>query len=182
MEPTLAEEDRPPATLTLEEYLHSSWSPDCDFVDGRSEERNVGTFPHASAVASLLWTLSGKQEWKTSSVLSLPSLRVRVSPTRIRVPDVCVTERGSRKEPILTCPPIAVIELLDDEDRFCAAIQKFADFERFGVKCLWAIDPVRKRAYRCKNWSLENVVTGELAAPGTPIRIMLDEMFSELSR
>ena len=34
----LAEDDRPPAILTLEEYLHHVWRPDCDFVDGRSEE------------------------------------------------------------------------------------------------------------------------------------------------
>jgi hypothetical protein len=30
------------AQLSLEEYLHTSYRPDCDFVDGQIEERNVG--------------------------------------------------------------------------------------------------------------------------------------------
>jgi len=30
------------ATISLEEYLSTSYSPDCDFVDGQIEERNVG--------------------------------------------------------------------------------------------------------------------------------------------
>jgi Uma2 family endonuclease len=126
--------------------------------------------------------LSGKQEWNTWSVLPLPSLRIRVSPTRVRVPDVCVIQRGSGQEQILTHPPLAVIEVLDDEDRFCAQIEKFADFERFGVEHIWAIDPERRRAYRFKDWGLENVVNGELTVPETPIRVVLSEVFAELDR
>jgi hypothetical protein len=31
-----------PALLSLEEYLRTSYHPDCDFVDGHLEERNLG--------------------------------------------------------------------------------------------------------------------------------------------
>lgn len=33
--------------LSIEEYLHTSYSPDVDFVDGELEERNLGAFEHA---------------------------------------------------------------------------------------------------------------------------------------
>ena len=78
MKAELAEDDRPPAELSLEEYLHSSWSPDCDFVDGRSEERNVGIFNHSVLVTAIMVAMHRKREEWNSQVL--PSLRMRVSP------------------------------------------------------------------------------------------------------
>ena len=32
--------------VSLEEYLATDYEPDCDFVDGCLEERNVGTWGH----------------------------------------------------------------------------------------------------------------------------------------
>lgn len=180
--PRLAEEDRPPSNLSLEEYLHSSWSPDCDFVDGCIVERNLGTFRHSCVVTFLLWQLSGKEEWKTSNMLPLPSVRMRVSSTRIRVPDVCVTERSGFKEPILTHVPLAVFEVLEEEDRFTAAMEKLSDYERFGVEHIWVINPIQRRVDQYIAGNLNRVQTGELTVPGTSIRVVLSEMFAELDR
>lgn len=177
----LAEDDRPPAELSIEEYLSSNWRPDCDFVDGRTEERCVGAFDHSCIVAYLLWALSGKLEWKDWPVMPLPGLRMRVSPTRVRVPDVCVIARGGPREQVLTHPPLAVFEVIDD-DRFSATMSKLADFAQFGVEHIWAIDPEPRIAYRYAESALEEVLTGELTAPGTPIRVDLGEMFAELDR
>lgn len=41
------------ANVRLEEYLHTVYEPDCDYVDGVLEERNVGRNGH-SATQSLL--------------------------------------------------------------------------------------------------------------------------------
>jgi Uma2 family endonuclease len=178
MKSQLAEDDRPPAALSLEEYLSSSWGPDCDFVDGRTAERNVGTFPHALTVTHLICTINDRRDaW---AALALPSLRIRVSPTRVRVPDVCVIARGGPREPVLSYPPLAVIEVLDDEDRFSSTMEKLADFERFGVGHIWVIDPEGRRAYRYVSSSLERVGTDALNVPDTPIRVVLRELFVEL--
>ena len=32
--------------VSVEEYLHSVYEPDLDYVDGRLEERNMGEFDH----------------------------------------------------------------------------------------------------------------------------------------
>ena len=86
----LAEDDRPPEALSLEEYLSSVFRPDCDFVDGRSEDRNIGEFDHSCMVMGLIKQLADEGEpWR---VLALPSLRMRVAPTRVRVADLCVME------------------------------------------------------------------------------------------
>jgi hypothetical protein len=47
------------ASLTIEEYLHTSYRPDCDFVDGVLEERTSGGTKHgmlqmAGAIRGLL--------------------------------------------------------------------------------------------------------------------------------
>ena len=34
-------------TVSIEEYLASSYEPDMDFVDGVLEDRNVGEEPHS---------------------------------------------------------------------------------------------------------------------------------------
>ena len=182
MKPELAEDDRPPAKLTLDEYLHSAFSPDCDFVDGRSVERIVGKWPHARALSILLWLLFGKEESETWPILPLPSLRVWVAPTRIRVPDVAVLPRKGPHEQIPTRPPLAVIEILDDEDLFCATMERLADFDRFGVENIWLIDPLAQVAYRYANGTMGKVQNLDLTVNGTPIRIALSELFAELDR
>jgi Uma2 family endonuclease len=180
MRPQLAEDDRPPAELSLEEYLSSSYRPDCDFVDGRSEERNIGAFDHSIMVRSLMYMLADRQEpWR---VLALPSLRLQVAPTLVRVPDLCLIERTSPREQVLTHPPLAVIEVLDELDRFSATMRKLGDYPRFGIQNIWVIDPEPRQAYRYTAVGLEEVQTGELAVPETPIRVVLSELFAELDR
>jgi hypothetical protein len=34
--------------ISLEEYLHTSYHPDCDFVDDHIEERTLGESDHAA--------------------------------------------------------------------------------------------------------------------------------------
>ena len=181
MKVELAESDRPPAFLTLEEYFSNYWGPDCDFVDGRSVDRNVGAFDHSCVVTALIWILSGKQ-LAPQRFLPLPSVRTRVSATRIRVPDVCVIERGGPRERILSSPPLAVIEVLDEEDRFSPMMEKLDDYWRFGVENIWLIDPKTRRAWTADRAGLHLVQNGELTVAGTPIRVVLSELFVELDR
>ena len=168
--------------LTLEEYLRTSYRPDCDFVDGRIENRLMGWYSHARTVTLLSWMLCGKQGWDTQDWLPLLSVRTRVAATRIRCPDVCVVARGGPKEQILSSPPLAVFEVLEPEDGFSKMMEKLADFERFGVKQIWIIDPERRTAYRYIAGGLEMVRSDELCVPGTPIRAVLSELFAELDR
>ncbi len=176
----LAEDDRPPAELTLDEYMHSSFSPDCDFVDGRSEERNVGIFNHSALVTALMVAMHGKRNDWNAEVL--PTLRMKVSPTPVRVPDLRLISRDAPDEQVLTHPPLIVIEVLDEKDRFLATMEKLADFERFGVERIWLVDPEQRTAYRYENGGLERIASGELILPRTPVRVVLSEMYAGMDR
>ena len=180
MKPQLQPDDRPPATLSLDEYFATVFRPDCDFVDGHSEDRHVGELNHSALVGALLFLLNDAK--RHSGWLALPSLRMWVAPTRVRNADVCLLRRDGSKEQVLTRPPLAVIEVLSCEDGFTAFMEKLRDYRNFGIENIWIIDPAPRIAYRFTANGLEEVRNGELTVADTPIRVVLSDMFAELDR
>jgi len=154
---------------TVREYLSTSWSPDRELVDGRIEERNLGEKDH-----SIL------QRFFT--VLFFPELRTQTAAKNFRVPDVLVVRTGDSFERYITRPPLIAIEILSPEDRLTVMQAKAAEYRRFGVENIWIINPEPRIAYRYTGAGLEEVRTGELTVPETPIRVVLSEMFAELDR
>jgi Uma2 family endonuclease len=45
-----------------------------------------------------------------------------------------------------THPPLAIFEVLDEEDRFSATMGKLRDYMQFGIENIWIIDPERRVA------------------------------------
>ncbi len=166
--------------VTVEEYLHTSYRPECDYVDGRVEERNVGEFEHALLQALLAQKfLDHRQAW---GVFALTEARTRVRPTSFRIPDVAVLRNDAPRERILTHPPLIVIEILSPEDRLARFQDRIDDYLAFGVKNVWVIDPETRRVWTADAQGLHLVQSGELTVPGTPIRVVLSELFAELDR
>ncbi len=92
--------------ISVEEYLHTSYRPDCDYVDGEVQERNSGEQQHGlvqSAISAIFWQF--RHDWK---VRSITELRVRVAAGRVRIPDVCVVSAATPIEPVLTVAPNAL--------------------------------------------------------------------------
>lgn len=126
-----------PDFLNVREYLRTSYSPDCDYVDGEIQERNVGEFDHAFLQALFVQLfLNNGAAW---GVLAVPEQRFQVAPTRFRVPDVCVLRRGKRREQIITTPPLICIEILSPEDSLQAMKQRVDDYLAFGVTHIWIV-------------------------------------------
>src|ERR1700722_4809924 len=125
--------------VPVEVYLRSSYEPDAEYVDGTIERRPAGRWDHESWQAAILgWFSDREKEW---GIRVLPSLRIRVAPTRYRVPDVTVLDRGQRIEQILTHPPLAVFEVLSPEDRVQRLKRKLEDYKTMGIPEIWVIDP-----------------------------------------
>ena len=88
--------------VALEEYLSTVYEPDCDYVDGELEDRNVGEFDHGDLQSEILhYFRSRRREY---SVRAIGEWRTRVSPTRYRVPDVTLIREPFVKERVLTQP------------------------------------------------------------------------------
>lgn len=165
---------------TVREYLRTTWSPDREFVDGRIEERNLGEKEHSllQRYFTFLFMLR-RAEW---SVEVFPELRTQTQARRFRVPDVLVMRAADKFERYVTSPPLIAIEILSPEDTLHAMQEKAAEYRRFGVEHIWIVDPKLRIAYRATDAGLEEIRSGELTVPGTPIRIEMSELLAELDR
>ena len=177
---TLPASDYAEPYVTVEEYLKTSYRPDCDYVDGRIEERNVGEYDHGllqALLASIF--MQNRAAW---GVRVVTDVRTQVKLTRFRCPDVLVLRADAPKEQILTHPPLIAIEILSPEDRLSRFQVKIDDYIAFGVDNIWVVDPATRRAWTADRFGLHLSQSGELAVPGTPIRVVLGELFAELDR
>ena len=167
-----------PAILSLEHYLRTSFKPDCDFVDGILEERNVGEFPHSRIQYKLVsWFDRHEEEWGT---LGLTEQRIQVSPTNYRVADLCLIARKAPLENITVTPPLLCVEILSPDDRMERAMLVLADYHAMGVAQSWLLDPLRRLAFTFDQHGLQEVQTDRLELPGTPIYVMLSTLFASL--
>jgi Uma2 family endonuclease len=154
--------------VPVETYLRMESEPDCEYVDGQIEERPMPEYDHSSWQSALILFFSANA--KTWNIRSRPELRVRVSPTRFRVPNVTVLSRSAPTEQTIVTPPLAVFEILSPENRMAAMMEKFADYERMGIAGIWIIDPrksVEKAVgYGYQSGTLETVTTFGLSSLG----------------
>jgi Uma2 family endonuclease len=176
----MATQPIPEELWTVREYLRTSWSPDREYVDGRIEERNLGEKEHSIIQRYLTFLFMLKRdEW---GVEVYPELRTQTESRRFRVPDVLVVRAEEKFERYVTRPPLIAIEILSPEDTLRHMQEKASEYRAFGIENIWVIDPEPRLAYRYTFAGLEEVHTGEFAVPGTPIRVVLSELFAELDR
>jgi Uma2 family endonuclease len=162
--------------ISVSEYLRTSYRPDCDYVDGVVEERNLGEFDHAALQEALLeWFRKHKEEWR---VRAYPELRVQVSPTRFRVADICVLSISAPREQVIQTPPVAIIEILSPEDRVSRYLDRLEDYRRMGIRSLWVIDPMERRGFDFSsgNW----IEATSFADTSTGIRLDLNSLFASI--
>jgi len=133
--------------MTVREYLATSFRPDCDYVDGEIVERNLGERDHSRLQAAIIIYFGARRkEW---GIEVFPEQRVQVSPTRFRVPDVCVILAGTQPEQIFTSPPFICIEILSKDDRLTGMQERIKDYLTFGVPHVWILNPQTRSAWRC---------------------------------
>jgi len=132
--------------VSVREYLSTSYRPDCDYLDGVVLERNLGEYDHARLQGEVFaYFHARRREWGLRVV---PEQRVQISPTRFRVPDVCVV-LGEPAEQIFRTPPFICIEILSKDDRLSDMQDRVADYLNFGVPYVWILDPATRHAWRC---------------------------------
>ncbi len=166
--------------VPVEEYLSTSYDPDCEYDDGVVVERNLGEIEH-SFLQGLLTTLFNVNS-ETWGVYCLPEQRVQIGPRRFLVPDICALPIGGPWEKILTHPPLVAIEILSPEDTLRNAEKKAVEYLQFGVENVWVIDPYARVAYRAGANGLVLQADGELKVVGTPIIVRIAELFEKLDR
>ena len=130
--------------VPLAEYLNTEYEPDCEYVDGVLEERNVGKKKHSRTQTLLARWLGVRESQHGHEVLV--EQRVRISASRFRIPDICLVPRDETDE-VIQRPPVLWIEILSPEDRWSRIQAKVADVLRFGVGTIWIVDPYTKQGW-----------------------------------
>jgi len=162
--------------ISVSEYLSTSYDPDCDYVDGEVLERKVGERDHSEIQRNLILYLGSRmRQWR---IHVFPEQRVQVSPTRFRVPDVCVVSGEKPLEQIFTKPPMLCIEILSPEDTMSRMLERAADYLAFGVAHVWVLDPRTRRAYDYTPTGMQEAKDGILRTDDPQIAVPLAEIFS----
>jgi Uma2 family endonuclease len=164
--------------VPVSEYLRTSYSPDCDYVDGEVQERNLGEQDHSDLQTRIAVLLSGPQNLTFIRVNT--ELRVEVKEARFRVPDVCVRRKTAPSEQVLRHPPLLCIEVLSPEDTLSRTRQKVRDYLDMGVPEVWVVDPASRSIAVCAGSTTVEHMSGELAVPETPIVLALADIFKVL--
>jgi len=161
-------------TVPLNEYLTTSYRPDCEYLDGELLERNVGEWDHSRLQMLLSRFLSNREEqW---GVLVVPEQRVQVKRTRFRVPDIAVLTGGAPSGPIIEEPPFLCIEILSRSDRMEEMQERIDDYLDFGVRYVWLIRPRTRRAFIYTREGVTEVKDGTLRTKDPELRVVLSEL------
>ena len=160
--------------ISVEEYLKTAYRPDCDYIDGVVEERNLGERDHAWMQGKLVAFFLSR--FRETGVAALPEWRFQVKPTRFRIPDIVVT-RGKPDEQILTKPPLLCIEILSPEDTVSKVNARIADYLEFGVPVVWLIDPAERRLWIYRPTGMEEATGGSVKLDGTSVEVPISEIF-----
>ena len=111
------------------------------------------------------------------TLCTLIALRLRVSATRCRVPDVCVSI-GEPDEEVPTQPPFLCIEILSPEDGAGRIQRKVGDYLKMGVRYIfWVIEPREREAVIYTTSGTHVVEDGFLRASDPDIAVPLAEIF-----
>jgi Uma2 family endonuclease len=165
--------------VPLTHYLHETWQPDREYVDGEIVERSMGEKDHAAWQAALLRVLSG---WRQSAnVKVFAELRLQIGPARFRVPDILVIDRDAADEQIITHAPVLCVEILSPEDRIGRMEARIQEYVDFGARAVWMIDPATSTAYQCTGGSIRDwKAVDTLTVPGTSISVEMKDLVADL--
>ena len=162
--------------IPLGEYLVITYRPDREYVDGEVRERNVGKYEHARVQALLArWFGNHEQEWGAQVVTEQ---RVKVSSTRVRIPDVALLPLGAQPDVIVDAP-LLVVEILSPDDSYSDTQERAQDYHAMGVEMVWIIDPKTRSGRMCSG--AEWVEASRLEAKGTPLYVDLPDILSQLT-
>jgi Uma2 family endonuclease len=157
------------AIVSVEDYLHRTEKPYCEYLDGVLYPKAMPTKLHA-LIQKILMRLLDNQ-----GVESLAEVRVRLSPTKHLIPDVIAA--SEIQSPYPTEPVLLCVEILSPEDRVGATLAKCEEYHAWGVPFCWVIDPEKQTGWQYHaGRDPEHIARGGVLSAGD-LRVPLAELF-----
>jgi Uma2 family endonuclease len=161
--------------IPVSEYLETTYRPDREYIDGEVLERNVGKWMHARVQFLLaVWFGQHESAW---NIIGSTEQRLRISPTRVRVPDLVVVRPGPQPD-VLTEPPLLIVEVLSPDDSYSSLEKRCQDYLSLGVRNVWIIDPETRSGRMCvgDQWRASD----RLEVADTLIYVDLHQLFAQI--
>ena len=164
-------------TLSIDQYLrNSNFKPDVEYIDGELRARPVVTTAHGKLQSLLSHWFLGHEDWNVDVAVEA---RMRVSPARVRLPDVVVDYAGDWPDTLIE-PPLIVIEILSPNDSYIHTQTLAEDYLAMGVANIWLLDPKAQSARVYENGAWVERVRLEVLK--TPIYLDTEKLFARLHR
>jgi Uma2 family endonuclease len=161
--------------ISLDQYLRTVYRPDCDYIDGEVQERNLGETEHSDLQTRILELLLTPESKRYIRATAEP--RVQVKETRFRIPDICVRRISDPKEQFIRRPPLLCIEVLSPEDRMSRIMERVHDYLEMGVPEVWVFDSSKRTVFRFADSMMVEQNQGVLNVPETPLVLALTDVF-----
>ena len=145
--------------VSVEDYLHSAFEIDSEYVEGRIVPRPMPQKDHSKVQTWLARNLYSIAHPLGFEVWVEQRIRTRATPARYRIPDVCLT-RGEPAGQIFTEPPFLCIEVLSPEDSASEIREKAQEYLEFGVSWVWVINPATRSGEIYSSASVVRVTGG----------------------
>jgi Uma2 family endonuclease len=158
------------SSITVDEYLRTSYEYEQEYVRGELVERGLPNRTHSEIQALFCFLFSPYR--KAHDLLVAPSIRLRLSDQLIRVPDVAIF--AGRPDELPITPPLVTIEILSEDDRLTNMLEKFSQLKDWGVPHIWLVSP-KQQALFTYNGSLKRTECFEIPEYG--IRFEASQIF-----
>lgn len=159
--------------VTVEDYLHRTEKPYCEYLDGVLRPKAMPTKLHA-LIQKILMTLLDRQR-----VEALSEVHVRLSPTKYLIPDVIAAPEI--QSPYPTEPVLLCVEILSPEDRVGAMLAKCEEYHAWGVPFCWVIDPEKQSGWQYHARSEPERVVHDGTLTAGDLRVSMGDLFDPCS-
>jgi Uma2 family endonuclease len=157
------------ALITAEQYLAMHFEREPELVHGELAEKPLPNKSHGRIQQCLAVLLDGAGYCCTE-------VRMRLAEDLYRIPDVALFQNGDPGEEIPSSPPLVVVEITSPDDRLHDILQKLAEYEQWGVRYIWLIEPELKKCHVYRDGSLTPVSQFEL--PIIPFSLETSKLFA----
>jgi Uma2 family endonuclease len=163
--------------ISVDEYLHTSYTPDWEYRDGVLLERQGGDLSHSRMQVRLAACLgTNRKEWHIDVYLGL---RIRVREGWYAVPDVCAYSRAAPEEDYPSRMPLLWVEILSPDDRIIDVWERTRQLVACGSPYVWIIDPYSLDSELRTSAGPIAVKDKTLRLPDSPIVVPLAEVMEE---
>ena len=162
--------------IPVEEYLHTTYKPGCEYEDGVLTPKPISTWKH-----SLIQSRCG-QLLLNSYPAFLPGseLTVQLREGRYLVPDIAVQRKDRLQDPYPSEPIHLCIEILSPDDRLSELMAKAEEYHAWGVHMVWILDPEKRIAWQYSSDRRFHEIPAGGSLTADPISIAVDDIYSVL--